>query len=136
MCGRVNPVRRGRESDGTRVRLTCVNTLEEPLKELLAAQLKVLSNVAENRGKGADAKGTVSGNGDVMLATFQGGKAEMAASLAGDSVPEHTQRSGEFLPREIPGKPHAVITSSRTKWRRISLGACPSSKWHRTASRT
>jgi hypothetical protein len=62
--------------------------LEEALEELLAAHRKVLSHVAQDRRKGTDTKSTVAGNGDVVLATFQGGQAEMATRLAGVPVPE------------------------------------------------
>lgn len=62
---------------------------EEALDELVATHRKVLSHVGQDRSKGTDTKGTVSGNGDVVLSTFEGAQAEMATCLAGDSVPEH-----------------------------------------------
>ena len=57
--------------------------------------------------------------------------------LAGHSVAEGSQRLGQILARDVPRKPHTAISSSRTKWSRISFGlASSSSKWQSTASRT
>ncbi len=74
---------------GARTRLPrpspCLPLLfEEALEELLAGQLKVLGHVSQDRGEGADTEGTVLGDGNMMLATFHGGQAEMATSVMRD----------------------------------------------------
>jgi PIN domain nuclease of toxin-antitoxin system len=43
--------------------------------------------------------------------------------LARDHVPEDLERLRELVPREVPRELHAEITSSRTKWRRMTFGA-------------
>jgi len=52
----------------------------------------------------------------------------MAAGLTGHPVAQASEGFGEIVAGDVPRKPHAVMTSSRTKWSRITLGDCPSSK--------
>jgi hypothetical protein len=41
---------------------------------------------------------------------------------------EDVERLRQLAPRQAPREHHADITSSCTKWRRMTFGACPSSK--------
>jgi hypothetical protein len=77
--------------------------LEEALYELVATHRKVPSHVGHDRSKGTDTKGTVSGNSDVVLAAFEGGQAEMATCLAGDTVPKHTEARASSCPERSRG---------------------------------
>jgi hypothetical protein len=73
---------------------------------------------------------------EVMFAMLMGGQAKMATGLAGDGIAELAECLGQVASREITGKPHTAMTSSRTWCSRTTFGNFPSSKWHRTASRT
>lgn len=64
----------------------------------------------------------------MMLAMLMRCYPEMAAGLASDSVSENLKSLRKPLPRNITGKPHTAMTSSRTWWRRTTFGAVPSSK--------
>ena len=75
----------------------------------------MLCYVPQDRRKRADAERTVLGNGDVMLAALQCGEAQVAAGLPGDPVTKGPEGLGKIRRRDIPRKPHTVITSSRTK---------------------
>jgi hypothetical protein len=64
----------------------------------------------------------------VVLAMVKCGEAEMAAGLASDGITELAKNLGEIVSRQIAGKSHTAMTSSRTWWRRTTLGPFPSSK--------
>jgi hypothetical protein len=53
----------------------------------------------------------------------------MATGLTGYSVAEVGEGLREVVTGDVPREPQARMTSSRTKWRRMILGAFPSSKW-------
>jgi hypothetical protein len=52
----------------------------------------------------------------------------MASGLAGYSIPEPGEGLCEVLTGDVTRQPQALMTSSRTKWSRMTLGALPSSK--------
>jgi hypothetical protein len=54
------------------------------------------------------------GNSEMMLAVLMGRKAEMAAGLVSDGISELAKILREITSRQIAGKPHTAITSSRT----------------------
>jgi len=60
----------------------------------------------------------------------------MAAGLAGDYITERFENANKIGALQIAREPHTARTSSRTKCSLTTLGALPSSKWQRTASRT
>ncbi len=60
----------------------------------------------------------------------------MTTGLASHVVSQRLKRSYEITSRKVSRQPHTAMTSSRTKWRRTTLGSFPSSRWQRTASRT
>ena len=64
----------------------------------------------------------------MMLATFECGQSEMATGLTSDPVAEITECLREIVPRDVPRQPQALMTSSRTKWSRMTFGTWPSSK--------
>lgn len=110
---------------------------EDPLLDLLACPPKVLCHILENRGQGPDSKRVVTWDGDMVLAGLFRGEPQVASRLAGQAVTEGGERLGKILSRNVTGEPHTAMSSSRTKWSRISFGlASSSSKWQRTASRT
>lgn len=82
----------------------------------------------EGRGQGRDPERLVIGDGQVMFASRLRGQPQMAPGLAGHPIAEPGQGAGEVPPAEVAGQSHALDTSSRTKWRRITLGAAPGSK--------
>ena len=61
-------------------------------------------------------------DGDVMLTTFKGGQAKMAPGLASHQVAEIAKGSRELVTRDVARKSQAVMTSSRTKWNRMTFG--------------
>ena len=67
--------------------------------------------------------------GDVVLATFERGQPEVAACLASDPVSEIGERLCEIVTGDVPRKPQALMTSSRTKWRRMILGTLSAALW-------
>ncbi len=64
----------------------------------------------------------------VMLAMLLRGQAKMTTGLTGDGIAELVEYLGQVAAREIAGKPHTAMTSSRTWCSRATLGDCPSSK--------
>jgi hypothetical protein len=54
------------------------------------------------------------GNGEMMLAVLVSGESKMAAGLASDCVAELVESLSEIASRQIAGKPHTAMTSSRT----------------------
>jgi hypothetical protein len=52
----------------------------------------------------------------------------MAAGLAGRPVAEIAKNSRELVTGDVARKSQAVMTSSRTKWSRMTLGMWSSSK--------
>ena len=68
-------------------------------------------------------------NRDVMLAFLLGSQPEVAPALAGHPVPKVDEGLREFVTGDISRKPQALMTSSRTKWSRMTAGTLPSSKW-------
>ena len=89
----------------------------------------MLAHVAEETGQRPDPERRVSGNGDVVLATFEGGQSKVATGLASDPVSEIGEGVREVVTGDVPRKPQALMTSSRTKWSRMTFGIWPSSKW-------
>lgn len=65
----------------------------------------------------------------MVLATFEGGQSEVATGLATDPVSEIGEGLREIVAGDVPRKPQARMTSSRTKWSRMTFGTLPSSKW-------
>jgi hypothetical protein len=102
----------------------------------LSAQAKVLSDVAQDASQRPDPEGRVPRNSDMMFTALEGGQPNMAAGLTAHPVAEVSERLRGIVARDVPRQSQAVMTSSRTKWRRIILGSWLSSKWQRTASRT
>ncbi len=82
----------------------------------------MLGHVAQDTGQRADAEGPVARNGDVVLAAFEGGQAEMAAGLPSYPVAELSESLREVVSGNVTRKPQAVMTSSRTKWSRMTFG--------------
>lgn len=72
----------------------------------------------------------------MLSALGGGGQAEVAARLAVDLVAVAPEEGGELSAGEVTGELQAGMTSSFTRWRRMSLGRSASSKWQRTASWT
>ena len=88
---------------------------EQPLDEIVSGHGEVLRHVAEDTGERPDPKWRVAWNGDVMLAAFGGGQAEVTTRLAGYPVAEVGECLREVVTGDVPRKPQALMTSSRTK---------------------
>ena len=69
----------------------------------------------------------MAGDRDVMLATLMCRQPHMAPGLTGNFIPEPPHGADQFVPAQVAGQLHAVMTSSRTNWRRIGFGCSPSS---------
>jgi len=89
----------------------------------------VLGHVAEETGQRPNPERSMAWDGDVVLTTFKGSQSDVAAGLTGGPVPEIGESLREIVPRDVPRQPQALMTSSRTKWRRMIFGTLPSSKW-------
>jgi len=50
----------------------------------------------------------------MMLTVLVSGESEMAAGLASDQITKCAENLGEVTSRQIAGKPHTAMTSSRT----------------------
>lgn len=85
-------------------------------------------DVAQDASERADSEGRMTWDGDMMLTTFKGRQAKMAAGLAGRPVAEIAKNSRELVTGDVARKSQAVMTSSRTKWSRMTLGMWSSSK--------
>ncbi len=97
--------------------------------EIFPSQGEVLGHVAEETGERPNPERRVAWDGDVVLAMFEGGQPEVATGLTGDPVLEIGEGFREVVTGDVPRKPQALMTSSRTKWSRMTLGTLPSSKW-------
>ena len=102
---------------------------KQPLDQLLSAQGEVLGHVTEETRQRPNPQGGMAGDGDVVLALFEGGKSDVTTGLTGDPVAQIGEGFCEVVTGDVPRKPQALMTSSRTKWSRMTLGTLPSSKW-------
>ena len=129
----------GRIGRGSRASLYLRTALltKDSVLDFLACPPEMLGHVLKYRGEGSDPKRVVTRDRDVVLSGLLRGEPQMAPRLASQPIAEGSERLGQILARDIPRKPHTAMSSSRTKWSRISFGlASSSSKWQRTASRT
>lgn len=108
---------------------------EEPFKDFVATASEVCRDISKDGGQSFNAEWGMLRDCQVMFAMLARGEMKVTAGLAGDGIAELAEGLGEVASREIEGKPHTAMTSSRTWWSRTTLGDCPSSKWQRTASR-
>ena len=100
-----------------RWRATCGEfpSLEQPPRQLVPGDTKMLRDIAKNSGKGSEAQGRMARNCNVVLATLMRRQAQMASGLASDFVTEAPEGANEFVPAQVTRQSHAVMTSSRTK---------------------
>jgi hypothetical protein len=114
-------------------------SVEKPLNELVAADLKMGSYVAKNSSQCSHFERVVIGNRDMMLPALAGSQPQVAARLPCDFVPKRPSRLARSAPETSLGNfilPKGAVstgaqqasTSSRTKCKRITFGAFPSSK--------
>ena len=87
---------------------------KQPLKQLLASELKMCGHIGENGWRGTDAKRRMLRYCEMMLVLLIGDESKMATGLASDRVTELAKSLREVIPRQMVGKPHTAITSSRT----------------------
>jgi hypothetical protein len=95
---------------------------EQALRQRLSGQTEVLSDVAQDAGQGTNPEARVTRNRDVVLAAFERGQPKMATGLTGHPVAQVNEDLREIVTGDVPRQPQAVMTSSRTKWRRMTLG--------------
>lgn len=118
---------------------------EKVVNDFVARKTEMFSRVSHDSGKRTDLQRTVQRHGEMVDTAALSRDPQVAACLPGWFITEMTQRFGEIGSGNIAWKAHvggagstpghAGITSSRTKCRRMTGGALPSSKWQRTASR-
>lgn len=101
---------------------------EQPVGDCGALDLKVVRHFGENGRERPDSEARVDGNGEVVFALQLGGEAQMAPCLPRDRVPIHGESPGKILTGQIARQLHAAITSSRTRWRRNTVGIAGGSK--------
>ena len=83
----------------------------------------------ENCAQGPDFERVVSGNCDaVFRPLYRRAKTNVAASLPRDFVTIATQQTSQILSAEVARQLQAEITSSLTRWRRITEGLLSASK--------
>ncbi len=88
----------------------------------------MLGDVAKDTGQSPHAESRVAWHCDMVLAALGGGEAKMAPGLTGQPIAQDAKGLREIVPGDVPREPQAVMTSSRTKWSRITRGAWPSMK--------
>ena len=81
-------------------------------------------NISQDAFQRADLYRAVIGDDFMVFATFLRGDAEVRTGLARDNLAELSHRLGQFVAGKIARRFHRANTSSRTKCRRIILGAC------------
>lgn len=101
---------------------------EQPLRHFLSREVEVRGHVAEDGAQGPEPEGAMVRHRDMVLPALRGREADVAPRLPRDPVAEALQCLREPSPREVARKPQAGMTSSRTKWSRMILGAWPGSK--------
>ena len=62
------------------------------------------------------------GDGDVVLTVPLRGQADVAAGLVADLISQPSQSAGQSAARNVAGKSHRAITSSRTWCKRTIFG--------------
>lgn len=72
-------------------------------------------DIGKDAGQRAYPKLRVPRHRNVMFAVLMGGKAHMAPGLTGDLVSDESEGTDEIIATQSARKPHAVMTSSRTK---------------------
>lgn len=87
---------------------------KEQFQEVIALQLGVFADGAEDAVQGADLDGIVRRHGEMVLARLLGGQANVAARLVADGVAELAERANEISAAHIARQFHAAINSSRT----------------------
>ena len=75
----------------------------------------MLSDIAQDAGKGPNAEASVTRNRDVVLTVLKGGQPNMAASLTGRPVAQASEGLRESVAGDVARQPQAVMISSRTK---------------------
>jgi len=81
------------------------------------------SHVPEDACERPNTERVVVRDREVVLPALGRGEADVAPRLARDTVPEDLERLRQLAPREVPRELHTEITSSRTKWSRMTFGA-------------
>src|SRR5262249_4553292 len=110
---------------------------KEAIDDVVPRRPKVCRDLADDTRQRADPDGSVTRHRDVMLPSLERRQPHVASCLPRRRVAEPGEGLDEYVAIDVSREPgHTAITSSRTKWRRTTLGALPSSKWQRTASRT
>ena len=104
-----------------------VRSGEQLRDDLGSLKAYVVRDFAEDRIERSHPQFAVVRNGDMVFTTLLCREAHVTTCLAGDLVSIPLQPPGQIAPREISWYPHAAITSSRTKCRRIILGTSSSS---------
>jgi hypothetical protein len=75
----------------------------------------VPGHITQKGGQRSNAECRVPGDGEVMLPAFERGQSEVATCLTGNPIPEIGEGLREVVAGEVPRKPQALMTSSRTK---------------------
>lgn len=96
---------------------------EQALDQSLSSQPEVLSDVAQDAGESPNAEASMPRNCDVVFTVLKRGQSKMATGLTGRPVAQAGQGPREIVAGDVPRQPQALMISSRTKWRRITLGA-------------
>jgi hypothetical protein len=101
---------------------------EESLHKIGSLDAKMIGHMSENGVERSYSKTAVIGDRYVVEATFTRREAHVTTCLPGDLVAVVLQQASELPARNVSRQPHAAITSSLTKWSRISFGASWPSK--------
>jgi hypothetical protein len=83
----------------------------------------MLRDVCQDARERAYAKIGVAGDRDMVLAVFGGCQAKVATGLPGHAVAKAGERVCEIVSGDVPRQSHAVMTSSRTKCKRMTFGS-------------
>src|SRR5271166_2615645 len=98
------------------------------IEQFVPAHAVKTGNVSQNSRQSTHAQRVVIRNRDMVLRWIGCGQQEMCPGLPGDLAAQSRERVGKLLSGQVAREFHRVRTSSRTKWRRMILGALSSSK--------
>jgi hypothetical protein len=145
-ASRLGSTRRWRVRFGCQPKRRTIISVPKPLNQLLSADSEMRGDIGKNSSQRSHFERVVIGNRDVMPTTLARSQSQVAARLPCDLVAESPSRLARSAPETSLGSfilPTEAVstgaqpasTSSRTKCKRITFGAFPSSKWQFTASR-
>lgn len=125
------PISELRRYSGELAREACAHGASSKIhlmQEFISVNFSMSRNIRKNRRRRSHPQRIASGNRDVMLSRRSSGEPDMAIRLPTDPITKTSEQFRSLQTEKISRQPHAAMTSSRTKCKRITLGRSASSK--------